>query len=473
MKVFFFKSVCITWALTLVTAFAAFGDVKPLRVGLTGKYPPFNFFDEKGVLTGFDVETANALCRSMQRKCVFKILPLDGLLSAVLANKIDVVIGSIAITEERSKKVLFSNPYYESGGQLFVKNTGADPKSPNFKMGVTLGTTYGDFAAKAFPQASIRSYKGETEAVLDFKSGRLDGMITDRLVGSYINQVTGAGLVMEGPLLFEERIGIPIRKTNTRLYTQINQALSKFLNSEEHTAIRTKYFGAEEGHLIDSVQKSDPWALRVKLMLKAWISTIAISVEGLAFGTVLSFLFAYGLIFTPKPVRVTTRVVVDFVRSTPFMIQLFAIYFGLPPLGVTLSAWTAAIIAIGLHLSAYLSETIKIAYQSVPLGQHQAARVLGLSQFEAFRYVIFPQMLPLLTVPTLNLLVAMVKDSAVVSVISIHELTMQTQQLISATFRPIEFYAIAAGLYALITYPLLALGRRLEIRYKRKGLLHG
>src|SRR5690606_23683347 len=131
---------------------------------------------------------------------------------------------------------------------------------------------------------------------------------------------------------------------------------------------------------------------------------------------------------------------IDFIRATPFMIQLFTIYFGLPALGIKLSAWSSAVLAIGIHSSAYLSEILQISYQSVPLAQHYAGKTLGFKRSETMIHIIWPQMLPVLTAPTLNTVVAMIKDSAVVSVISVHELTMQAQQLISATFRPLEFY---------------------------------
>ena len=98
-------------------------------MGLTGKYPPFNYFDPNGNLTGFDVDVAHALCKDLKRTCEFVPMPWDGILSALLAGKIDAIIGSMAITEARSRQVLFTRPYYESGAQLFTRNGAADPES--------------------------------------------------------------------------------------------------------------------------------------------------------------------------------------------------------------------------------------------------------------------------------------------------------------------------------------------------------
>lgn len=155
------------------------------------------------------------------------------------------------------------------------------------------------------------------------------------------------------------------------------------------------------------------------------------------------------------------------------MVQLFAIYFGLPSIDINLSPHFSAILAIAIHSSAYLAEIFKTAYQNVPLHQHFAAKSLGISTPKTFYHVILPQMLPLLITPSLNTTVAMIKDSALISIISVHELMMQTQELISATFQPLEYYSLAALLYFLLTFPLLLIGRRLERQFKQRGLLHG
>jgi ABC-type amino acid transport system permease subunit len=129
-------------------------------------------------------------------------------------------------------------------------------------------------------------------------------------------------------------------------------------------------------------------------------------------------------------------------------------------------------VALAIHSSAYLSELLKTAYLAIPRGQHWAAFTLGLNRFQTFQKVIFPQMLPTLTPGALNTLVSMIKDSAVVSVIGVYELTVQTQSLIATTFRPFEFYISGALLYALLTFPLLRFGRILEKKAETTGLLH-
>lgn len=207
------------------------------------------------------------------------------------------------------------------------------------------------------------------------------------------------------------------------------------------------------------------------LLLHGLLATILVCVVGLGLGILLAFGVAAGLVFGGRLAR-PLALIVDFVRATPFMVQLFAIYFGLPSLGLRVDAWTSAVAAISIQSAAYLGEVLKTSYASVPIGQHQAARALGLRRMEALRHVVFPQMMPVMSVPVLNTIVAMIKDSAIVSVIGVYELTLQAQQLISVTFRPMGYYLAAAFLYFLVTYPLLVAGRRLEARFKARGLLH-
>ena len=439
-----------------------------LRIGLTGVYPPFNYLDPAGELAGFDVEVAKELCASLDRRCVFEVLQWDGILSALLAGRIDVVIGSMAITPEREEQVRFTTPYYESGAQIFVeRGSERTPADERFRLGVTLGTTYGEVAAARFPDAAIRTYKSDVAALQDLQAGRLDGLITDKLVGLHMSERYQADLVPQGGLLFEERIGIPVHPSNQALLEELDAALAQLLPSPRYQALYERFFGGAGG--APTGEATFSWSSSVRLLLQALWATVEVSAAGILLGVVLAVILAALLILTPSWLSKPIAFYVDFIRSTPFLIQLFTLYFGLPVVGLELGAWSSAALAIGIHSSAYLSEIIKVAYQSIPKGQRDAARILGLHRREEIAHVIWPQMLPHLTAPSLNTLVATIKDSAIVSVISVHELTMQAQQLISVSFRPMEFYLLTACLYFLITYPLLLAGRSLEKRYRKQG----
>lgn len=457
----------------MVVALPARAERPDLRVGLTGVYPPFNYIEPSGELAGFDVDIAKELCEAIGRRCVFEVLQWDGILSALLSKRIDAVIGSMAITPEREAQVPFTLPYYESGAQLFVRPGAETVETPGFRIGVTLGTTYGEVARKRFPAARIRTYKGDTAALQDLQAGRLDGLITDRLVGFHMKERYGAELIPAGPPLYEETMAIPVHPDAQALLAELNAALGELVASERYAEIHARYFGKEvERGVVPEGEGGFSWSGSIALLLRALGRTIQVSALGILLGILLAVLLAALLLALPKPLARPVAFYVDFIRSTPFLIQLFTLYFGLPAVGLDLGAWMAAVLAIAIHSSSYLCEIVKVAYQSIPSGQRAAARSLGLTFREELRHVIWPQMLPHLTAPSLNTLVATIKDSAIVSVISVHELTMQAQQLISASFRPMELYLITAFLYFAITYPLLWAGRKMERRYREKGLLH-
>jgi His/Glu/Gln/Arg/opine family amino acid ABC transporter permease subunit len=447
--------------LPLLTASA-----EPLRIGLTGKYPPFNYYNPSGQLVGFDVDVSNELCQRMKRDCVFVPLQWDGMLASLLAGKIDMIVGSMAITDERSKEALFSHPYYESGAQVFSLDENADLTRAGFKIGVTLGTTYETAVRKRYKNAAVKTYKGDATILEDLKSGRLDAMITDKLVGGYMAKQVGIKLFTIGPVLYEEKIGIPVRPSETLLATEINSAVDQLRSASRYRELIDQYFGLKVDSSISQARSTFNWPQAVTLLLKGLIATVKISLIGILLGLIFSAGLTFLLLAQRSIFVFPAKLFTDFVRSTPFLIQLFAIYFGFPAIGIVITAFWAAVLAIAIHSAAYLAEVWASGFRSIPLAQRQAARLLGISPFKTFTRVVFPQMLPIVTPSVLNTVVAMIKDSSIVSVISVYELTMQAQQLISATYRPFIFYFLAAILYAAVTYPLILLGRRLAAERK-------
>jgi His/Glu/Gln/Arg/opine family amino acid ABC transporter permease subunit len=442
-------------------------SIAPLQLGLTGKLPPLNYFDEKGQLTGFDVEVAKELCRTMQRECKFVTLEWDGILASLLAGKLDLIVGSMAVTPERQKKVLFSDTYYESGPQIFAVEADFDPSKPGARIGVTLGTTYEAELRRRFDKADVRTFKDEFSVVQDLVTGRMDALITDSAVGSYMARQFGISLHKIGAPLVVDRFAIPARPGREALIKELNVAIQKLRASPRYEELKAQFLEQKT----DQGALAFRWGTALKLLGLGLISTLRLASLGLLFGVGLALLLAIARLSGIRPLIVGVKLFTDFIRCTPFLIQLFAIYFGLPALGVALPALVAAILTIALHSSAFLSETLVAGFRSIPKAQRQAAALLGLSNPQIVRRVVFPQMVPIIAAPVLNTVVATIKDSAVVSVISVYELTMQAQQLISTTYRPFEFYLLAAFLYAIINYPLILWGRRWARRPGEMGAL--
>lgn len=192
--------------------------------------------------------------------------------------------------------------------------------------------------------------------------------------------------------------------------------------------------------------------------------TIAITVSAALLSFFGGILFAVIALYAPLALRLPFRFFAWLFMGTPLLLQLFLIYFGLVELGIDLPAFVAGVIGLGLHFAVYNSELIQTSILAVDKGQMEAARTLGLSRPQALIRVVIPQAVRDVIPPIGNNMIALLKDSALVSVIGVTELTLSAQLAIGRTYRPFEFYAAAAVLYYIINLGMEAVLRRIERR---------
>ena len=163
------------------------------------------------------------------------------------------------------------------------------------------------------------------------------------------------------------------------------------------------------------------------------------------------------------------RVYTEVFQGTPLLMQLFLAFFGLSLLGIDLGAWTAASLAMTLFTSAYLCEIWRGCLDSLPKGQWEASRTLGLNYFQTMRYVIVPQSIRVATAPTIGFSVQVVKNTALASIIGFVELTKAGTMLNNATFEPFKVFALVALFYFAICYPLTRYSKYLERKFNVAG----
>ncbi|MGB3210252.1 MAG: amino acid ABC transporter permease [Desulforhopalus sp.] len=162
---------------------------------------------------------------------------------------------------------------------------------------------------------------------------------------------------------------------------------------------------------------------------------------------------------------------VEIFRGTPLLIQLFFIYYGLPTINITLSSYQAAIIGLGLNGGAYISEVIRAAMLSIDAGQKDAAYALGLSWGKALIHVILPQALTVSIPPLMNIFSGLLKETSLVSVLAITELTRVGQLVYTHSFRAFEIYLVIGCMYFFMTFIVARLSYYLERRYMIHGRL--
>jgi polar amino acid transport system permease protein len=186
--------------------------------------------------------------------------------------------------------------------------------------------------------------------------------------------------------------------------------------------------------------------------------TIQLSAMAMVLGLCLAVVCAYGRSAGPKPVRLLVGFYVELIRNTPFLVQIFIIYFSLPIIGLRLTANAAALLAMTVNLGAYASEIVRAGIEAIPQGQVEAARALGLKRLQIFRFIIIFPALKTVYPALSSQFILLMLSSSVVSTISAVELTAITNSLQSTTFRSFEFYFVATGLYL-----FMALGFRVAL----------
>jgi His/Glu/Gln/Arg/opine family amino acid ABC transporter permease subunit len=199
-------------------------------------------------------------------------------------------------------------------------------------------------------------------------------------------------------------------------------------------------------------------------LLRAAVLTLALSCLAMALAVALGVMIATGRVYGHPVTRAVLTIYVEVMRGTPVLLQLFVIYYGLSAV-IRLPAFAAALIGLGLNYAAYESEIYRSALQAVPRGQLEAARILGFTEVQVLRLIRGPQAFRLALAPMTNDFVALLKDSSLVSVITVVELTKQTQIFATNVGSWLVPGLLCAGLYLAMSLPLAHLARRLEARW--------
>jgi arginine/ornithine transport system substrate-binding protein len=229
-------------------------EIKKVRIGTEGAYPPFNYIDPTGQLQGFDIDIAKALCEAGGVECEFVVQDWDGLIPGLLAKKFDAIIASMSITEERKQRVNFTNKYYQTPARFVAKKGDDIQISKEGLAGKTVGvqraTVSENFIRDNFGQnINIKSYATQDEANMDLVSKRLDLVFADAVVlmEGFLNTDAGKDYEFIGPSYtnkewFGDGIGIAVRKGDDELLKMLNKAIEKIRNDSTYKEINDQYF---------------------------------------------------------------------------------------------------------------------------------------------------------------------------------------------------------------------------------------
>lgn len=193
--------------------------------------------------------------------------------------------------------------------------------------------------------------------------------------------------------------------------------------------------------------------------------TLALSAIAFLGGSIVGLFVALGRTASSKPVRLLSTGYIQLFQGTPLLMQLFLVFFGATVIGIDINPWAAAALGLTLNSSAFLGEIWRGCIQSVPKGQWEAAKALGLRYPGLMRYVILPQARKVAIPPTVGFMVQLIKGTSLAAIIGFTEVTRAGQIVNNATFRPFLVFSLVAVLYFLMCWPLSLLSARLERRY--------
>lgn len=219
-----------------------------LTFAMSGLIKPLNYKDTNGELTGFDVEIGKEIAKRIGLEPNPVTNPWETILQGLKGKKYDAIIGSMTHTEERAKQVDFTDPYYISGGQIFVKDTNDAIKSKDDLKGKIIGvvqaSTHKEAAVKLTDPDKVKGYPSDIYALQDLAPERVDAVITDRVVGSSAIKEQGLKIKPIGEVLNVENIAIAVNKDNPVLTKKINEAIKAMVEDGTYEKISMKWFGA-------------------------------------------------------------------------------------------------------------------------------------------------------------------------------------------------------------------------------------
>ena len=310
----------------------------------------------------------------------------------------------------------------------------------------------------------MRIYPGNVESLRDLKAHRIDATVMDLPIAVYYAK-PDAELKFSGPSFAPGYYGIGARREDVTLLVALNRAVRELDADHTLEKIYRKYNVWDERQATlkdyqpEAVQQRKAistireWPKYLPLLLRGAVVTIEISIVAMAVAVVVGLVIVLMRLYAIAPLRWLAKAYVEVIRGTPLLIQLFLIYYGLPQIGIRLNAYCAAIFGLGLNYAASEAENYRAGIEAVPKGQMEAAHALGMSRWQALQHVILPQALRLVIPPVTNDFIAMFKDSSIVSVITMVELTKMYGMLAMSTYDYIGLGVMTAGIYFALSYP--------------------
>jgi polar amino acid transport system substrate-binding protein len=470
---------------------------EPLRWAAdTESGAPYVFQDPRNPnrLMGFEFDIIQKIAQKLDREAVFVQNTWEGLVLGLQRNQYDIIINGIEVTEDRKREILFSDPYYVTFEQLTIRKDDDSIEKLSDLIGKKVGTLRGSLAERILHQEGIEAlgYEAETNAYQDLKLKRTDAVLLDDPIAQYYAHGDPA-FKMVGSPVGQIIYGIGIQRNNRKLQQEINHALKEIIKSGEFREIYDRWNlwtptmasfyndpapsrvpPSQFEYFMENSGKHSGWKAKLALyksfipiLAKGALMTLNISLVSMLLAVTLGLGLALMRVYAPKPISWLAILYIEIVRGTPLLIQLFFIFYALPHIGITFTPFVAAVLGLGMNYAAYEAENYRAGIQAIPKAQIEAATALGFTRRHSLRYVVLPQATRIVLPPITNDFISLLKDSSLVSVITMVELTKLYGQLASTYYDFLGTGVLVAICYLLLGLPFVRLSSYVEKKFTK------
>ena len=444
-------------------------------------------------VVGFDVEIADLVARGLGRKAAFTNITFTSIDQSIERGDAEIGLSGIEDTPARRATMAATVPYYRFREVLSVRDadalrfrTLADLRGR--RVGTLGGTIAYEILLRVERDLGIQaiSYDDDVHPYSDLVIGRLDAVLLDNVLAERRRRALPGFVIQPESVAVGHYVGV-LAAGNAPLRDVIDEILRGAMQDGTLESIFRKWgvWNDDQPALYARVVAGEPVPAVIGLnaapgalsgweaawrylpsLVRASLITIALSCLSMGLAVVLGVAIASGRVYGSRLTRALLTGYVEIMRGTPILLQLFVLYYGIAA-AIRLPAFAAALLGLALNYAAYESEIYRGALEAVPTGQLEAARILGLSERQVLMLVRGPQAFRLALAPMTNDFVALLKDSSLVSVLTVLELTKQTQIFATNIGSWVIPGLLCAALYLAMSLPLAALARRLERRWKR------
>lgn len=442
-------------------------------------FVPFVFQNSSNQYTGIDMDLIKAIAEDQGFEIEITNPGFDAAINAVQSGQADGMIAGMSITDARKETFDFSDSYYTANTILGVKESSTISSYEDLN-GKTVGVKNGT-ASQTFLTENQSKYGYKIKTFADGSSmydslntGSIDAVMDDEPVLKYsISQGQKLKTPIEGTPIGETAFAVK-KGSNPELIEMFNNGLANLKASGEFQKILDKYLATDSTSESSTVDETTIWGLlknNYKQLLSGLGITLSLALISFAIAIVIGIIFGMFSVSPYKSLRLISEIFVDVIRGIPLMILAAFIFWGVPNFIESLTGqqspindFVAGTIALSLNSAAYIAEIVRGGIKSVPIGQMEASRSLGISYSKTMRKIVLPQATKLMLPNFVNQFVIALKDTTIVSAIGLVELFQTGKIIIARNYQSFKMYAILAVFYLVIITLLTRLAKRLEKR---------